>query len=88
MILKNAENTTTIEGKLIARSFGKLSKRENVAFYLKSKGRTYFLKLKGEEIFNCEKLKKLKNKMVLLKGSINRYIFFANSVTELSSNRP
>ncbi|WP_317897105.1 hypothetical protein [Aurantibacillus circumpalustris] len=83
---ENAENNTVIQGKLIARSFGKFSKKDNIAFYLKSKGRTYFLMFKGEEPFNCEKLKKLKNKVVLIKGKIYKYIFFANSVTVLSSN--
>jgi len=70
-------------GKVITQMFAKGSKSEHEAVQIEIANKLFVLRLKGENPFNSTKLKAFIGKKVIVKGYIQDYTFFAETILEL-----
>lgn len=74
---------TELKGKVVRRKFGKGSKSEHDAVYLESDKGSYQLRRAGGNPFSDPGLDKWVGKKVIAKGTIDQYLFIANSLEEI-----
>lgn len=78
----SADDGMKLKGKISVRNFGEGSKSEHAAVYLDTDQGSYVLRKKGANPFEDPGLLKLEGKEVTVEGTLDKYIFFADTIEE------